>query len=95
MAANKVRARQTTVDIAMQQCGQADSIFDVAAANNMGITDELIPGNKVNAPDPVIVDVSAYFLRYNLFPASGAQTSDDELPGGIDFMAVEFDFIVS
>lgn len=95
MAANTVRAQQTLLDIAAQQCGQLDSLFDVAAANNMGITDELVAGQLVNAPDPVVVDIAAFFKRYGIYPASGVTNIDNALPGGIGYMAVGFDFIVS
>lgn len=91
-----VVARQTLIDIALQKCGTAESIFKVAAANGMQITDALVAGQEVIYTDVDVFDVADYFRKYQLFPASVSTAGADLLQDqGIDFWKIEFDFKVS
>jgi hypothetical protein len=90
----QIQAKQVAIDIAMQQCGAADSIFDVAAANGIGITDALVSGQMANYPAVVNQHVADYFRKYGQFPASATSQLEVLLPGGIGFWAIGFDFIV-
>lgn len=92
----KVRARQTAIDIAMQQHGTAEDIFKVAALNGISITADLLPGAQANYGNVSVVEVAEYFRKYGpngIYPAS-AITSTIR-PGGIDYMGIETDFRVS
>lgn len=45
-----VLQNQTLLDIAVQEYGNAQAAFDIAVANNIGVTDDLTPGQKLFAP---------------------------------------------
>lgn len=92
----KTRARQTTIDIAMQQHGSAEEIFTVAALNGISITDDLRAGDLVQYSEVTVTDVAEYFRKYGpkgTFPASAINTI--KRPGGIDFMGIGIDFRIS
>lgn len=96
MATNsKIKAGQTINDIAIQQCGTAESRFDIALLNGMGITDALTPGQQIATGGTVVFDVADYFRKYKLYPSSAATQTADLAPQGVEFWAVEFDFVVS
>lgn len=58
-----VISNQSLFDIAIQECGTVSAVLDIAMANNISITQELIPGQKIKIPltDKVNKDVINYF----------------------------------
>jgi hypothetical protein len=38
---------QTIIDVALQHCGNADAAFDIAALNDIEITDDIAPGTEL------------------------------------------------
>jgi hypothetical protein len=90
----KVKARQTPIDIAIQQGGTAEEIFTVAALNGISITDNLVSGATVNYGEVSVIEVAEYFRKYGRYPGSGSNTLSDGLPGGIDYMIIGLDFKV-
>ena len=93
----KVGEGQTLIDIAMQYCGDALRVFDVADLNGLQITDDLEPGSELKVPDAAIEKraVVIEFSRLSLFPASieDIDPGDEQLEG-IDYWAIDDDFIV-
>lgn len=41
---------QTLLDIALQECGAVEAVFDLADANGLHITDALAPGQVLTVP---------------------------------------------
>jgi hypothetical protein len=91
----KVKARQTPPDIAIQCAGALDSVFEMAALNNQGITDDLTPGNMVTAPGIAVADVADYFRKYKIYPGSAITELVTLISEGVEFWGIEYDFIVS
>lgn len=89
---------QTLIDIAMQYCGDALRVFDVAELNGLQITDDLVPGEFLKVPDAEIdkEKITIEFSNYGLQPASRPDTFDEagDEPEGIDYWAIDDDFIV-
>ena len=86
---------QTMLDIAIQYCGDADSALDVAIANGLSLTDSLQPGQILTLPEiPANRAVANYYGVNGIKPATG-ETPETAPPGGISYMGIQIDFIVS
>ena len=94
----KVLKGQSLLDIAVRDTGRADNALDIASANSMLPTDDLEPGilalPGAGTTDPRTVDL---YARRGLQPATGLTAGDMETApfGGIEFMGIEIDFVVS
>jgi len=88
----KVLNNQSLFDIALQAAGSIDSVFDIATANGLGITDELPVGMLLTVPKVVNRRIVEYYRVNSIIPATAVEANTQE---GIDFWAIEYDFIVS
>lgn len=93
-----VRNGQSLFDIALQECGNAESAFELALLNGMTLSDELVNGQIVELPDVAEKMVVKQYAVDNVFPATGiTSTQFNETIGGegVEFWGIEFDFVVS
>ena len=90
-----VKDGQTLYDIAVQQLGSATYVFDLAQLNGLAITDEIVSGQVLLLPDVAFEDQATvdYFTK-PLYPASG-DANTDVILGGIGYMQIETNFVVS
>jgi hypothetical protein len=94
----KALARQSLFDIAIQECGSIEAAFEIALVNGNNITDELINGEELTLPSVVNQKVVDLFSINEIKPATAITTTDvaqtiaDE---GIEFWAIEVDFVIS
>lgn len=79
---------QTLIDIAIQTCGSADAVFDLAVANGMSISDDLMPGTKLIPVAAIVPKIVSYYKQKGITPATGVVIDSEEF-GIFD---VEFDF---
>lgn len=93
----KVLFGQTWPDLAVQQTGDAARAIEMAILNDVSMTDSLIAGMSVLAPDPA-KEMKATVLLFSdkaNAPASediiGQMKSKNE---GVEFWGIEKDFIV-
>lgn len=84
---------QTLFDIAIETSGSVASIFELAADNDLSITSDVVPGSIIEYDESVVFDgnVLNYYQKYRHRSVSGILEEENE---GIDFMGIEFDFIV-
>ena len=88
--------RQTFLDIAMQHAGSAEEAFAIAARAGVSVTEQLEAGTVLPAPLVVYPDIVEFLRVERAAPATGDEyTSEGEAEEGIDFWAIEEDFIVS
>ena len=85
---------QSLLDIAIQCCGSAEAAYDIALLNNISITDDLAAGRELTIPASVNASVVTYYTQKGIRPATSL-TDTDTVFGGIDYMGIEIDFIVS
>lgn len=87
---------QTPLDICIQELGDPETLFKIAALNGIDITADLISGSeiKVTAAERTKQRVADFFAMNNLRPASSTDAEDILKPEGIDFWAIEDDFEV-
>lgn len=90
---------QRVIDIAMQELGDVEMIFDLALLNGVSVTDDLSAGTLFTVPDfdktkRATVNL---FLKKGVEPASADATITRPSlpPGGIGFMQIANDFKVS
>lgn len=91
---------QSLLDLAVQHTGTAENAFDLALANNRSITDDLEAGDWLIANSQELKankDILSYYQAKKLQPAtaiSGDYSTDNSLQG-IDYWAIQMDFVVS
>jgi hypothetical protein len=91
-----VEQGQNMLDVALQHCGNTSAAFAIAKLNGLSLTDDLIAGSSLIIPDVVEPAMVQYLSDNNIVPATGTSLIGEvEAPGGIDYMAIEVDFIVS
>ena len=73
----KVAQGQTLIDIAIQECGSAESAIDIAVANGISVTDELTPGTELIIPSIKSKAVVDYYDNHGI----KAATQITEMPG--------------
>ena len=91
---------QSLFDMAVQTLGSAEAIFDIAIANGISITDDLTVGQTLqitHKSDYSQRRTAAYYSINGIMPATAISLTEDisVLQEGIEFWAVELDFIVS
>jgi len=86
---------QTLFDIAVQTAGSVEAAFEMALINSIGITDDLVPGTNLSPVGILNKQIAAYYRNKNLMPATGLQGEIGDDIGGIEYWAVETEFLVS
>lgn len=91
---------QTWVDIALQELGDMERVMELASLNDRSLTDDLLAGEVLNVPDYDASKREIIQLFANSFnkPASGESltaSNDVSIGEGIEFWAIENDFVVS
>lgn len=95
----KVSSRQSLFDLSMQHGGSFEAAFDIAEGNDLSLTDDLEVGQELILQQVNNTKVVQYYDVNNIQPATSV--TNDELNAmlgmgeGIEFWAIEYDFIVS
>lgn len=90
-----VKARQTLLDIALQETGSAENALLIAIENNIPVTCKFNSGDtlKISALEKGS-DVLEIYGEKKIIPATAPSIQQESL-GGIEYMGIEIDFIVS
>ena len=91
---------QSLFDIAVQEFGSVLSVFEIAFANNLSVTDELKGGQVLTLPDSAFTnnDIANYFKGNKRNIATGLTIEHDGIVAprrGIGYMQIGTSFIVS
>ena len=92
---SKVLKGQCFLDMSIQDTGTIESVVEIAVNNNMSVTEILKVSSIIEIPEVSTIDKKAknYYKVLELKPAS--DTVDAQKIGGIGYMGIEIDFIVS
>ena len=94
-----VRQGQNLLDIALQSTGNADTALDIALANGLCLSDDLTVGQPIDIADTLAVNenVRNTYRKQTIYPATGITTANtaDAPFEGIEFWAIEYDFIIN
>lgn len=68
----RVLHNQSLFDIAIQEYGTIEAAFDLALANDMNVTDTLIPGQVLKIPVLRVEDrdIAQYFKSRKIYPST-------------------------
>ena len=89
---------QSLLDLAVQHTGAVESVFAIAVANGLSLTDDLPAGAEIKIPDSVNKDsdVLNYYSAKRLQPATAVILPPEaERLEGIGYWAISVDFKVS
>lgn len=89
---------QSLLDLAVQHTGAVESVFAIAVANGLSLTDDLPAGTEIKLPDSVNKDsdVLNYYSAKRLQPATAViLPPEEERLEGIGYWAISVDFKVS
>ncbi|MCT4647559.1 MAG: hypothetical protein N4A74_21405 [Carboxylicivirga sp.] len=93
-----VKAGQNLFDMAIQEYGDLEGVLILAKDNGQSLTESLEPDVNLEVrTDTLNQAVVNFYQSRELKPATGLSTSENEelKPEGIDYWAIEYDFIVS
>lgn len=90
----RVSYNQSLFDISVQECGSIEAVFDISKQNGLSITDVLIPGTSIKLPETINKPVHEYYKTHGLNPSTDATTISELINEGIDYWALEVDFVV-
>ena len=94
-----IHKRQSLLDMAVQECGSFETAFALSERNGIALTDDLVAGQELEiAPEDVGKKrIVAALAAQGVKPATAVSAEDAALVpwGGIGFMGIEIDFIVS
>lgn len=80
-------------DITVRETGSFETIIEMGLVNNMSITDFLEAGTMVEITEPIDKRIMSYYDINAIYPATTIQ--ERETLGGIGYMGIAIDFIVS
>lgn len=95
----QVISSQTLLDLAIQQLGSMEAIFDLAKLNGLSISDQLTDGQNLAFNINPVNRIIAKRYKDNGWKPASATTIPGAAPieglEGIDYWAIEIDFIVN
>ena len=91
---------QSLLDLALQHTGTIETVFELAEANSLNITDEVQAGAPLYLGEGLGVrnEILAYYTAKNLQPATAFTKEDEQVferLEGISIWAINLDFIVT
>ena len=91
---------QSLLDLALQHTGTIESVFELAEANILNITDDVQAGKTLVLSSEAFTnkDILAYYTTKNIQPATAFTKEDEQVakrPEGISIWAINLDFIVT
>lgn len=94
-----IHNRQSLPDMAIQECGTFEAAFALAERNGLALTDNLTAGQELEIPPEQVTkkQVVVTLESQSVKPATAITAQDEKLApyGGIGFMGIGIDFIVS
>lgn len=88
---------QSLLDIAISYGGNISVAFAIALENGISVTDDLQPGRLLAIPENIAQDVEIvnYYRSRGIHPATAVSYQNVETqPEGIEYWAIEMDFVV-
>ena len=91
---------QSLLDLALQHTGTIESVFELAGANVLNITDDVVAGNTLVLPAEAFTnkDILGYYTAKNIQPATAFTKADEQVferLEGISIWAINLDFVIT
>ena len=91
----KVEDNQSLFDISCQRLGSAEAAIQIALLNGISVTDDLLVSQELELPDVVNKSIATYYANKGITPATGVTDATIATLGGLGYMAIGIDFIIS
>jgi len=86
---------QNMFDKCIEICGNMQSLFDLAKANNLSITDTVTKESNLIPASISDSNMVRYYFKQNIRPATGNEVIAEAVTGdGIGYWIIENDFII-
>lgn len=89
-----INEKQSLLDIALQTGGAVEAGIALSFLKGISLTDDLEPGATVETVLASNANVVTYYTNKGIVPATALSNTDASF-GGINYMGIELDFIVS
>lgn len=86
---------QSLFDIALTVSGNIEAAYDIARENNIPLTGELRNGQLLAYSGVPMNNQIVNYYRNNAINPATALSAEDLLESGINYWAIEIDFIIS
>lgn len=90
-----VKDRQSLLDMQLVACGSIEGIIQMCAINDIGITDNLEDGQCIVTGDIYADQIVASYRSKGIAPATAIDSESEQIFGGIGYMRIGIDFIIS
>lgn len=91
----KVLEAQSLFDISCQSLGSAEAAIQIALLNGISVTGDLRVSQELELPDVINKSMVTYYANKGLTPATGITDAEMVTLGGLGYMAIGIDFIIS
>lgn len=88
-----VKERQSLFDVAIIASGTAESALSIARENDISITDDLEAAKQIVVTAVAKMSTVDFLAKKGIIPATAITATTDENQG-IDFWAIEDDFVI-
>lgn len=93
-----VTSRQNILDVAIEHCGALEAAYELAVANGLCLTDDLVNGRELKETEITDSDVTLFYNVNKVKPATGITTDEINnrlgIGEGVEFWRIEYEFEV-
>lgn len=95
MTTLKAKDRQSLLDMQLIASGSLEGLIDLCRLNDLPPTAELQDGQELTVGDVTDTRTARLYALRGISPATAIEEVEGIIMGGIGYMAVQVDFIVS
>lgn len=93
-----VTSRQNILDVAIEHCGTLEAAYELAVANGLSLTEDIVNGRELKETEITDSDVTLFYNVNNVKPATGITTDEINnrlgIGEGVEFWRIEYEFEV-
>lgn len=93
-----VTSRQNILDVAIEHCGALEAAYELAVANGLSLTEDLVNGRELKETEITDSDVTLFYNVNSVKPATGITTDEINnrlgIGEGVEFWRIEYEFEV-
>jgi hypothetical protein len=91
-----IKQAQCLMDMAVQHCGDATGLFEIAKLNEISMTKEMAIGTEIKIPEAVNEEIKQWFIDNGYIVATdNPMPAEPVIMEGIGYWRINLDFIVS
>lgn len=90
-----IQKHQTIIDLALLNSGSLEAFFEIALLNGLELTQEVNPGTNLLMPEIVERRPVNYYQERGHIPITGVIDNEELAGEGLEFWAIENDFIIT